>query len=119
MPPKQAKAAKPKAEEKKGPPRPTRCGPDFKWQERSKLIEAIDQNDVEKCRRLIAKGEDVDDALHHAIGRGKLQIVNLFLEAGANVHAEVKEGDYYVPPPPPPPAEKKSAKKSSKKKKKK
>ena len=35
-----------------------------------------------RCKKLIARGEDVNEALHYAIGRGRLEIVSLFLQVG-------------------------------------
>ena len=37
-------------------------------------------------------GEDINEALHIAIGRGKLRIVNQLIEAGADLHTEIKPG---------------------------
>mmetsp|Transcript_33089 Transcript_33089/g.86527 ORF Transcript_33089/g.86527 Transcript_33089/m.86527 type:complete len:132 (+) Transcript_33089:95-490(+) len=109
---------------KKGP---TRCGPDFKWERRSLLVEAIDQNDVLRCKKLVARGEDINEALHYAIGRGRLEIVSVFMQAGADLHTAVKTGDYFQPAPGETiggggggkKSKKKSGKKSGKKKKKK
>ncbi len=55
-----------------------------------------------RCRKLIARGENVNEALHYAIGRGRLEVVNLMLASGADLYTEVKPGDYWVPPPRPP-----------------
>merc|ERR1719272_924326 len=118
---KSAKGDKDKPKKKKGP---TRCGPDFKWEPKSLLIEAAMANDVIRCKKLIARGENVEEALHYAVGRGRVEVVSLFIEAGADLHTAVKDGDYYLPPPPEPGTEKKGkkgkgGKKSGKKKKKK
>eukprot|EP00038_Savillea_parva_P025668 m.48883 g.48883 ORF g.48883 m.48883 type:complete len:133 (+) comp7049_c0_seq2:56-454(+) len=78
---------------------PTRCGPDFKWQKRSLLVDAVEQNDVLRCKKLVARGEDVNEALHYAIGRGRLEIVTVFIQAGADLHTAIKLGDYYQPAP--------------------
>ena len=40
----------------------------------------IELQDVLRCKKLIARGEDVNEALHYAIGRGRLEIVSLFLQ---------------------------------------
>lgn len=107
-------ATKGKKEEKAAAPaRPTRCPGDFKWKPRPKIVEAAEVNDVPRCEKLLERGEDANKALHYAIGRGRLEVVKLLLERGADVHTEIKEGDYWVPPPrpaTPPPKAKKSSK---------
>eukprot|EP00040_Diaphanoeca_grandis_P009218 m.48043 g.48043 ORF g.48043 m.48043 type:complete len:132 (-) comp20649_c0_seq1:734-1129(-) len=115
-----SKGAKDDAPKKKKGP--TRCGPDFTWEKRPLLVEAAMAGDVVRCKKLIARGENVEDALHYAVGRGRLDVVNVFVESGANLHVAAKDGDYWNPPPPPAKAEKKSGKgkkKSGKGKKKK
>lgn len=77
-------------DDKKAPPRKTRCGPDFKWQAQPKLVEAVNANNVNRAKKLMANGEDANEALHHAIGRGKISIVKAMLEAGADIHTEIK-----------------------------
>eukprot|EP00729_Bicosta_minor_P013151 gene13151-26896_t len=82
-------------------------------------------NDVVRCRKLIERGEEMNEALHYAVGRGRLEIVNMLIEAGADLHTEIRDGDYWIPPPPDPSAANKKSgkgkkgKKSGKKKKKK
>lgn len=110
-------AAKPSKDKK--PSRPTRCPPGFEWSSRSPLIEATDMNDVYSVKRLLSRGADPNEALHHAIGRGKFEITQILLEAGANVHTDVGQGDYWVPPPAPPKTDETKKKKSAKGKKKK
>jgi len=90
------KGEKDKPKKKKGP---TRCGPDFKWEKRSLLVEAAEQNDVLRCKKLVARGEDINEALHYAIGRGRLEIVAVFIQAGADLHTAIKTGDYFDPSP--------------------
>ncbi len=53
------------------PTRPTRCAPGFEWAPRSKLIEAIDTNDIDRLRRILSKAtpQEATAALHHAIGQ--------------------------------------------------
>eukprot|EP00039_Didymoeca_costata_P001014 m.48841 g.48841 ORF g.48841 m.48841 type:complete len:127 (-) comp10588_c0_seq1:200-580(-) len=112
-----------KDDKKKKKARPTRCPADFKWQKQPLLIDAVASNDKPRCRKLIERGEDVNEALHYAIGRGRLDIVNLLIEAGADLHTEIKEKDYWTPPNEPEASSKKKSgkksKKGSKKKKKK
>eukprot|EP00038_Savillea_parva_P025667 m.48881 g.48881 ORF g.48881 m.48881 type:complete len:105 (+) comp7049_c0_seq1:86-400(+) len=55
--------------------------------------------DVLRCKKLVARGEDVNEALHYAIGRGRLEIVTVFIQAGADLHTAIKLGDYYQPAP--------------------
>jgi len=81
-------------------------------------VEAVINNDLDRCRKLIERGEEVNEALHVAIGRGRLSIVDLLISAGADLHTEIQTGDYWNAPPADPSA-KKSGKKSGKKGKKK
>lgn len=37
-------------------------------------------NDVVRCRKLIERGEEMNEALHYAVGRGRLEIVNMLIE---------------------------------------
>ena len=60
--------------------------------------------DLGRCQKLIDRGEDIDQVLHFAIGRGKLRIVDLLVKHDVDLHTEIREGDYWVPPPPPPEA---------------
>jgi hypothetical protein len=46
------------------------------------LVEAAMANDVVRCRKLIERGEEMNEALHYAVGRGRLEIVNLLIESG-------------------------------------
>ena len=85
----------------KKPSRPTRCGPDFHWQDRPRIVEAAAVDDARKVRKLLVKGADPNEALHFAVGRGKLSVVKALIEGGADLHTEIKEGDYWVPPPRP------------------
>lgn len=76
--------------------------------------------DVLRCKKLVARGEDINEALHFAIGRGRLEIVAVFIQvrnsefasqpsnfgltlslsqAGADLHTAIKTGDYYDPAP--------------------
>jgi hypothetical protein len=48
MPPKPAAKAGKDDKKKDPPPRPTRCGKDFKWQPKPKLVEAVLTNDVDR-----------------------------------------------------------------------
>eukprot|EP00049_Salpingoeca_infusionum_P001847 m.51508 g.51508 ORF g.51508 m.51508 type:complete len:128 (-) comp11239_c4_seq1:326-709(-) len=99
MPKKKASKAKSASKEKKkAPARPTRCGPDFRWQPMSPLITATVQNDTDRVARLLNRGADPNTALHRAIGRGKFTVASLLLDAGATVHTDIQPGDYYVPP---------------------
>eukprot|EP00041_Stephanoeca_diplocostata_P029029 m.847013 g.847013 ORF g.847013 m.847013 type:complete len:138 (+) comp23479_c0_seq2:350-763(+) len=120
------KGSKKKDGEKKKKKGPTRCPPDFSWEQRPLLVEAAYQNDVTRCKKLLARGEDPNEAFHYAIGRGRLDVVNVFIQAGADLHTAIKEGDYYTPPADATSSTKKSkgsgkkgSKKGSKKKKKK
>eukprot|EP00730_Choanoeca_flexa_P015300 TRINITY_DN6995_c0_g1_i2.p1 TRINITY_DN6995_c0_g1~~TRINITY_DN6995_c0_g1_i2.p1 ORF type:complete len:122 (+),score=21.28 TRINITY_DN6995_c0_g1_i2:186-551(+) len=120
MPPKKgAKKGSKSANKDKKPTRPTRCPPGFEWQPRDPLIEATDKNDIDRVKRLLSRGADANQALHHAIGRGKLLIAEELLKHGANIHTPVSDGDYWVPPPVIPKAEKSTKKKGKGKKKKK
>ena len=93
------KAAKEnKPDKDKKPSRPTRCGPDFKWSTKTKLVDATLNNDVYRVKRLLVRGAEPNEALHRAIGRGKLGVVDQLLAAGADVHTEILPGDYYTPP---------------------
>lgn len=47
-------------------------------------------NDVVRCRKLIERGEEMNEALHYAVGRGRLEIVNMLIEAGADLHTEIR-----------------------------
>eukprot|EP00045_Choanoeca_perplexa_P020363 m.4214 g.4214 ORF g.4214 m.4214 type:complete len:122 (+) comp6761_c0_seq1:142-507(+) len=109
--PKSAKKGSKSASKDKKPARSTRCPPSFEWRPRSALVEATDKNDLDRVKRLLSKGADANEALHHAIGRGKLLIAEELLKHGADIHAPVNDGDYWIPPPVVPKAEK-PAKKS-------
>ena len=116
---------------KKAPSRPTRCGPDFEWAARPRLVEAAAAGDVDRCRKLLAAGDDPNTgargphllaasrgglltqsatataaaaglswtALHFAVGRGKLEVVELLMTAGADPHTAVHGGEYFVAKP--------------------
>jgi len=71
-----------KDDKKKGPTKPTRCPPDFKWAAQPQLVEAAVSNDLYRVKRLLSRGADPNEALHRAIGRGKLGIVDQLLAAG-------------------------------------
>lgn len=93
-----AKGAK-KSDKEKKPTRPTRCDESFRWTPRPPLVEAAATNNTArlvaaqvpvKClllllsppppppahsiKTLLARGEKPEDALHYAIGRGKLEV---------------------------------------------
>eukprot|EP01147_Barroeca_monosierra_P011332 gene11332-3366_t len=99
MPSTKSKAPSSAKEKEKKASRPTRCGPGFEWKPQPKLVDAAEKNDVDRLQRLLVRGEDPNEALHFAIGRGRLSAVNLLLQAGASVHTEIKDDDYWVPPP--------------------
>eukprot|EP00055_Hartaetosiga_balthica_P005836 m.17713 g.17713 ORF g.17713 m.17713 type:complete len:127 (-) comp4824_c0_seq1:326-706(-) len=125
MPPKKKKAATKSASGDKKKARPTRCGPEFQWEPITPLVDAINKNNIEQVERLLLRGADPNEGLHHAIGRGKVQVAELLLRAGANVHTSIQPSDYYVPPLEDPSTkkaasgDKKKAKKGKGKKKKK
>ncbi|EGD83354.1 hypothetical protein PTSG_03962 [Salpingoeca rosetta] len=118
MPAKKKKPASAKEKKDAKPSRPTRCGPDFEWQAQPKLVTAAEKNDLDRVERLLVRGEDPNEALHFAIGRGRLQVAEMLLKAGASVHTEIKDGDYWLPPPAPPKEEKSKSSKKGKKGKK-
>lgn len=102
MPKKKKTAPAQKDAKNKSPARPTRCGPDFLWVTRPPLVEAAALNDVAKVHRLVAAGEDPNAALHFAVGRGKMRVVDVLVAAGADPHTQIQTGDYYVLVPPDP-----------------
>lgn len=102
MPAKKAKPASAKDKKDKKPSRPTRCGPDFEWKAQPKLVVAAEKNDIDRVERLLVRGEDPNEALHYAVGRGRLHVTEMLLKAGASLHTDIKDGDYWVSPPVPP-----------------
>jgi hypothetical protein len=42
--------------------------------------------DVLRCKKLVARGEDINEALHYAIGRGRLEIVSVFIQVCHYAH---------------------------------
>jgi hypothetical protein len=66
------------------------------------LLQAVDRGSYLKTRLMIARGVDVNEidlryhsrtALHLAVERNNLRMVNLLLNAGANVHARDRIGE--------------------------
>ena len=51
------------------------------------LVEAAMSNDVVRCQKLIDRGEEMNEALHYAVGRGRLEIVNLLIEVSPSAPA--------------------------------
>ena len=70
--------------------------------ENSPLSKAIRNNDTETVRKLLANGEDVNQiinytfgitALHFAIANNNLNLVQLLIDAGADINAEDNNGE--------------------------
>lgn len=71
----------------------------YKDEKITPLIEAIQNNDIEKIKLLIKNNYDInkdlyegDTALMHAIGMGNEKIIDLLLDAGANVNVKNENG---------------------------
>jgi ankyrin repeat protein len=72
---------------------------------KGKLIEAVENNDLAKVKKLLDKGEDVNrpfrqakgilgwTALIEASGKGRLEVVKLLLDRGADIDAKNKDGN--------------------------
>lgn len=63
----------------------------------SRMMTAIDQNDLRLVGKCLALGEDASLFLHYATGRGRLEIVDMLLMAGADVYKRPRYGEYWTP----------------------